>query len=120
MPCKNMRRSGTSDDFVRLDDLPADRTLRGFVKIDVEGGEFEVLKGGDRLVSEGAVDILIETHLWRGFGTALFEPILRDFGRWALRNVSGARDALWQRPLAATAFGRLTCRPHSVFARHSQ
>ena len=51
-----------SDNFVRLDDLPIDRRLRGFVKIDVDGGELEVLASGEKLLSEAPVDLLVETH----------------------------------------------------------
>ena len=54
--------SAASDDFIRLDDLPVDRKLRGFIKIDVDGREMEVLASGENLLSEASVDLLIETH----------------------------------------------------------
>jgi hypothetical protein len=51
-----------SADSVQLDDLPVDRSLRGFVKIDVDGAEMAVLESGKSLLVEAKVDLLIETH----------------------------------------------------------
>ncbi len=49
--------------FVRLDDVPAGAEGRGFIKIDVDGGEIEVLQSGKQLLSHAAsADILVETH----------------------------------------------------------
>lgn len=45
-----------------LDALDLERTQRGFIKIDVDGYEVDVLKSGERLLSEGSVSLLIETH----------------------------------------------------------
>jgi FkbM family methyltransferase len=45
-----------------LDALELDRGRNGFVKIDVDGSEVDVLKSGERLLREGRVDVLVETH----------------------------------------------------------
>jgi hypothetical protein len=42
--------------------IALDRSVRGFLKIDVDGAEMDVLRSGDRLLSSRGVDILIETH----------------------------------------------------------
>jgi hypothetical protein len=48
--------------FVRLDDLGLPIDTPGFIKVDVDGGELDVLKSGERLLSEGIVELLVETH----------------------------------------------------------
>lgn len=45
-----------------LDEMGLDLGKRGFVKIDVEGGEMDVLTSGAELLRSGAADFLIETH----------------------------------------------------------
>ena len=47
---------------VPLDSLPVDRKKWGFLKIDVDGAEMEVLRSGRSLLSEGRTILLIETH----------------------------------------------------------
>jgi hypothetical protein len=54
--------SELSDNSVPLDDLPAPRTERGFIKIDVDGHEVKVLQGATELLSTAPLDLLIETH----------------------------------------------------------
>jgi hypothetical protein len=55
---------GTSNDpsYLSLDALELDKDKRGFIKIDVDGREMDVLKSGEGLLSEGNVDLLVETH----------------------------------------------------------
>lgn len=56
---------GTSTDinFVSLDSVELDWKKRGFIKIDVSDGfEMDVLRSGASLLSEGNVDLLVETH----------------------------------------------------------
>lgn len=55
---------GTGDGaaVAALDSLPLDLTAPGFLKIDVDGYEAEVLAGAGRLLSDGKPDILIEVH----------------------------------------------------------
>jgi Methyltransferase FkbM domain len=55
---------GTSRDsqFVELDGLQLGQGEKGFVKIDVEGAELDVLKSGTRLLKNRNVDLVIETH----------------------------------------------------------
>jgi len=48
--------------YVALDSMDLDRKRRGFIKIDVEGYELEVLRSGESLFSDGNVDVLLETH----------------------------------------------------------
>jgi len=47
---------------VALDALALPRGERGFLKVDVDGAEVDVLRSGDRLLSESVVDVLVETH----------------------------------------------------------
>ncbi len=49
-------------DYVEVDQLGLSDVLRGLIKIDVDGVEFDVLKSGTHLFSEGKSDILVETH----------------------------------------------------------
>ncbi|MBV8612907.1 MAG: hypothetical protein JOY66_03935 [Acetobacteraceae bacterium] len=48
--------------FVALDSLGLDAGQPGFLKIDVDGQEMHVLQSGAELLSEGTVDVLVETH----------------------------------------------------------
>lgn len=48
--------------YTSLDALDVDQSKRGFLKVDVDGYELEVLNSGDKLLSEGNVDLLVETH----------------------------------------------------------
>jgi hypothetical protein len=52
----------TSDDSVAIDDLPLDPGKRGFLKIDVDGAEMAVLEGARKTLTQGLVDVLVETH----------------------------------------------------------
>jgi hypothetical protein len=49
-------------DYIMLDSIEVDEHKRGFIKIDVEGGEMDVLESGKNLLSGPNVDLLIETH----------------------------------------------------------
>jgi hypothetical protein len=54
---------GTHRDCIRLDEIKVDRREPGFIKIDVDGSELDVLKSGARLLSFAAnLTILVETH----------------------------------------------------------
>jgi len=55
---------GTQNDhkYIRLDQLSIDRSLHGFIKIDVDGSELEVLRSGQQLLSCVNVDILVQTY----------------------------------------------------------
>ncbi len=48
--------------FVPLDAIGLDIRCRGFLKIDVDGQEMDVLQSGVELLSKGTVDVLVETH----------------------------------------------------------
>jgi hypothetical protein len=50
------------DGYVRIDQLNIIPSARGFIKIDVDGFELDVLRSGRGLLSQGNVDLLIETH----------------------------------------------------------
>jgi precorrin-6B methylase 2 len=47
---------------IALDEIKVDRSLRGFLKIDVDGAEMDVLRSGDKLILPHQTDVLIETH----------------------------------------------------------
>lgn len=51
-----------SENCVAIDDLDVDRTARGLIKIDVEGAELDVLKGGQSTLSSANAVVLVETH----------------------------------------------------------
>lgn len=54
--------STTDGRMQRLDDLGLDPNAPGFIKIDVDGGEVDVLIGGSALLAGGKARLLIETH----------------------------------------------------------
>lgn len=47
---------------VSLDSLDVDKDSFGFIKVDVDGYEVDVLKSGERLFGHGNVGLLLETH----------------------------------------------------------
>jgi hypothetical protein len=47
---------------MRLDEVEVNRNRPGFVKIDVDGAELDVLESGSNLLTGEKLDILIETH----------------------------------------------------------
>ena len=49
-------------EYMRLDEVEVNRNRPGFVKIDVDGAELDVLESGSNLLTGGKLDILIETH----------------------------------------------------------
>ncbi len=49
-------------DYIQLDELNIPLSERGFIKIDVDGFELDVLRSGRRLLSKGQADLLVETH----------------------------------------------------------
>ena len=55
---------GTRNDnkYIMLDELNIDHSLHGFIRIDVDGSELEVLRSGQQLLSYANVDILVETN----------------------------------------------------------
>ncbi len=48
--------------FASLDSLELNRKTRGFLKIDVDGAEMDVLRSGQNLLQSAQMDILLETH----------------------------------------------------------
>ncbi|MCS7063597.1 MAG: FkbM family methyltransferase [Methylacidiphilales bacterium] len=50
------------ENYIRLDDLDLGEGKIGFIKIDVEGAELDVLKGAEKILREREVRLLIETH----------------------------------------------------------
>jgi len=57
------KRIGTTEGCIRIDDFKVDSRHAGFIKIDVDGAELDVLRSGPRLLNS-AVDLalLVETH----------------------------------------------------------
>jgi methyltransferase FkbM-like protein len=47
---------------VSLDSLAAALLGRGFIKIDVDGAELDVLRSGPECLSRTGLDLLVETH----------------------------------------------------------
>jgi methyltransferase FkbM-like protein len=54
--------TAAADNIVTLDTLTRDRADVGFVKIDVDGGEIDVIESGRMLLAEKRTNFLIETH----------------------------------------------------------
>lgn len=52
----------TGPEFTPLEKLPVDKSKRGFIKIDVDGAEMEVLRSGATLLTSAPLDVLVETH----------------------------------------------------------
>jgi hypothetical protein len=61
------KRAGKLDNVetVTLDSLPLNRSAHGLIKIDVDGGELDVLAGASSLLASCTPDLLIETHSHR-------------------------------------------------------
>jgi hypothetical protein len=53
---------GAGASQIRLDETAAERFVPGFLKIDVDGAELEVLRGAERLLREHRPAIVLETH----------------------------------------------------------
>jgi hypothetical protein len=55
---------GTSSDeaYIPLDLLEVDRSKPGFIKVDVDGPECDVLDSGTSLLTSGNSYLLIQTH----------------------------------------------------------
>src|SRR5262245_50733883 len=48
--------------YTSLDAIPVDHSSFGFIKIDVEGGELDVLRSGMTLLANARPALLVETH----------------------------------------------------------
>jgi precorrin-6B methylase 2 len=49
-------------DYIEIDQLGINHSVRGLIKIDVDGFEFDVLQSGKKLFSEGNSEVIVETH----------------------------------------------------------
>ena len=54
--------TASEEAYLTLDSLDLDHDKPGFIKIDVDGPECDVLDSGARLLSKGDVCLLVETH----------------------------------------------------------
>ncbi len=52
----------SNNHYQKLDELGIDRSQTGFIKIDVDGYELDVLKSSEALFKEANVRLLLETH----------------------------------------------------------
>lgn len=62
MLLSQMVTTAPSPDGIALDALPIDRGAHGFIKIDVDGSEMDVLRSASGLLAAPALDVLVETH----------------------------------------------------------
>lgn len=86
-------RIGNGEGMVALADLVRPLQGRGFIKIDVDGAEVEVLKSAGNLLDERDVAILIETHS---------DQLEVDCMAWLLKRnyrTSIIKNARWRRIL---------------------
>ncbi len=51
-----------NENYIKMDNIEVDYNKNGFIKIDVEGSELDVLESGKSLLNYDKVDLLIETH----------------------------------------------------------
>jgi Methyltransferase FkbM domain len=113
-----------SDKYITLDQLNIDHSLHGFIKIDVDGSEFDVLRSGQQLLSYTNVDILVETRSYElerncvnflenlGYTCRIIKPVWwrslipeqrpREHNRWLF-----ATPQLWRQPLLTTYYYQL-------------
>jgi FkbM family methyltransferase len=94
---------------VTLDGFCAERQLKpSFIKIDVEGAEFQVLKGSERILREARPTIVVALHPpWMPKGTSpkqLWE--LLSGARYEVATIDG-------RPTDDSAFAEYLCLPRS-------
>lgn len=94
------RYVGVSYGGFRLDDLPVDRCVPGFLKIDIEGYELEALETAPALLA-GQVMLLVETHSRRleaecaaflcglGYRTTIID---RASWRWVIPELRGPEN----------------------------
>lgn len=73
-PDRNVHRGGTSSEVVkvtRLDDYCTEADISGIdlLKVDTEGFDLAVLKGADRLLSEGRIDRVLVEVTFNSVGT---------------------------------------------------
>lgn len=54
--------AGSAPGQILLDDLASSRFVPGLVKVDVDGGEVDVLRGASRLMHEHGPGMIVETH----------------------------------------------------------
>ena len=118
------RIAETAVDCRRLDDLLADAEEIGFIKIDVEGYEYEALRGGEALLARWKPTILFECGAARDLdlgedkGLRLFGYLTGTLGY----QVYPVFDIAFQRPpISAADFQRYRTFPFLAFnyvARH--
>ena len=77
-------------DQLALDDIPVDRSLKGLVKIDVDGAEMVVLRSGSELIASRCADYVIEVH------SESLEAECIDLLRRAAYSVSVIDNAWWR------------------------
>lgn len=53
---------GSATEFVSIDSLAVDLTKPGFIKIDVDGYELDVLDSAQQTLTVGCADVLVEVH----------------------------------------------------------
>jgi hypothetical protein len=72
--------SSTSKNTIALDDMPELYSKKLFIKMDVEGGERDIFKGMDKLLSRNK-EIRLAICTYHGFNDALeFEKYFKDKG----------------------------------------
>ena len=72
--------SSTSKNTIALDDMPELYSKKLFIKMDVEGGERDIFKGMEKLLSQNK-DIRLAICTYHGFNDALeFEKYFKDKG----------------------------------------
>jgi hypothetical protein len=81
---------GTKADQVRLDSLLVPRRATGFIKLDTDGAELDILKSGEGLLREARPLLLVETH------SAALERDCSDFLASLGYEITIVRNAWWR------------------------
>lgn len=84
------RANGGKEKFVEIDANTLDNLVQmqgisevNWIKIDVEGAEYEVLKGATKIISSSKdISLLIEVHNLSGSNTTLYEPITQLLNKY--------------------------------------
>lgn len=98
-------------DHIEVDQLGISHVVRGLIKIDVDGSEFDVLQSGKTLFSEGKVDVLVETHSFELEKNCIEWLQARGYNCTIIKNAWWRRIIPEQRPILHNRWFFATTQP---------